>query len=360
MQKLIFNQQNKNMLNLFENIKKIAKYNVHCMITGETGTGKTLIAKYLHFLSPRKDQAFLDINCGGIPDTLLESELFGYSKGAFTDAKQTRKGLIRSADKGTIFLDEIGNMPISIQSKLLKFLDTKKIQPLGSDNFHEVDVRIISATNTDLKNAIKNQKFRLDLYHRLKVIKLETVPLRENKLDINLLCQHYLDQINKELETNIKYIDNDVFEVFQNFKWTGNVRELCNVLYNSVILHKKDDDELHLEDLPKYILKNLDKIDLNKQKEETKKEIVSINKQEEKILDEIKNIEKYEDLTYQNFKFEFEKDFFKNSLIKYDGNVTLTAKKLAVNRATVIQKVKKYDLYEFVNKKKSRIKKVEK
>jgi transcriptional regulator with PAS, ATPase and Fis domain len=323
------------------------------MITGETGTGKTLIAKYIHNLSPRKSEPFADINCGGIPESLLEAELFGFVKGAFTGAPNSRKGLIRSANKGTIFLDEIGNMPISIQSKLLKFLDTKQIQPLGSDTIHEVDVRIISATNIDILKAIKEQNFRLDLYHRLNVINIQTIPLRKNKLDVGLLCQYYLNQINKELGTNINYIDNEVFDIFQSFNWSGNIRELCNVLYNSVILHKKEDDELHKEDLPRYMIDDIE--DLIVEKSELLIVENPVSKDSKKKFDHLKpkdlNLSAKNYTSYQNFKEQADMNFLKNSLIEFEGNVSELARALKVNRMTVIQKIKKYDLAALKNKK---------
>lgn len=206
------------------------------LILGESGTGKGLIAELIHYNSPRKDKPFISINCSAIPETLLESELFGYKKGAFTGAVSDKKGLITMADGGTLFLDEIGDMPISLQAKLLKVIETGEILPLGDTVKRLVDVRLIAATNTDLEKKVKEGKFREDLYYRLSVIEIRIPPLRERKEDIPVLVNNFIKTISEENKKPIKGIDNEAMTLLLQYPWPGNVRELKNVIERAVVL----------------------------------------------------------------------------------------------------------------------------
>ncbi|MFH1154883.1 MAG: sigma-54 dependent transcriptional regulator [Pseudomonadota bacterium] len=200
------------------------------LILGESGTGKELVAEAIHYKSKRSKASFMEINCASLPENLLESELFGYEKGAFTDAKQSKKGLLELADGGTVFLDEIGELPISIQAKLLRFLEKKSFKPLGSGKDLKVDVRIVAATNRNLASAIKDNFFRKDLYYRLNVVSLYLPPLRERKEDIALLASYFLDTFCREMGKSLMEFSNEVLDIFENYSWNGNVRELRNVV----------------------------------------------------------------------------------------------------------------------------------
>jgi transcriptional regulator with PAS, ATPase and Fis domain len=210
------------------------------MILGESGTGKGLLAELVHCNSPRRDRPFISINCSAIPEGLLESELFGYKKGAFTGAVSDKLGLIPLAHQGTLFLDEIGDMPINLQAKLLKVLETGEVYPLGETKSKIVDVRIISATNADIENRIKEGRFREDLYWRLNVIEIKIPPLRERKDDIDILVKHFINKFSEEHKKNIKGIDKQALSQLIDYQWPGNVRELGNVIERAVVLAEGD------------------------------------------------------------------------------------------------------------------------
>ncbi len=221
---------------LKEQIRKIAPYDVNVLILGESGTGKEVVAKAIHQLSKRKNKPFLAINCAALPSNLLESELFGYKKGAFTGASSDKKGLIEKAQGGTLFLDEIGDMPLELQSKLLRFLETKKFIPLGDTKEREVDLRVIAATNKNLKEEIKKGNFREDLYYRLSTIMLELPPLRERKEDIPLLVEFFARKFAKKYGKELKKISPKFIESLTRLPLEGNVRELRNIVEREVIL----------------------------------------------------------------------------------------------------------------------------
>ncbi len=219
-----------------ETIEKIAPYDINVLITGESGTGKEVVAKTIHELSKRKDKPFVAINCASLPPDLLESELFGYKKGAFTGATSDKKGLIEEAHGGTLFLDEIGEMPMSLQAKLLRFLEERKIRPLGSTKEIEVDVRVISATNRNLEEEIAKGNFRDDLYYRLSTIIIKIPPLRERKEDIPLLAEHFLKEFQKKYNKHFEKISPDFLNFLMSYEFKGNIRELRNLLEKAVIL----------------------------------------------------------------------------------------------------------------------------
>ena len=218
------------------------------LITGESGTGKDLLARALHFESRRRDAPFVPINCAAIPDTLIESELFGYARGAFTDARQSKLGLFQSARGGTLFLDEIGEMPSSLQAKLLRVIEDKKVRPLGATEETPIDVRIVAATNTKLEKAIADGKFRADLFYRLAAFTLTVPPLRERRDDIPLLIKHFLVRACAEAGKPVPAIDPDAMDFLMNYRWPGNVRELQSAIQSGVILSRNG--RLGVEDLP--------------------------------------------------------------------------------------------------------------
>jgi two-component system response regulator PilR (NtrC family) len=224
------------MQRLFKVIDKVAPFDSHILIIGESGSGKELIAKALHNRSRRGNRRLVAINCASLPSELLESELFGYSKGAFTGAYTSKRGLIEDADGGTLFLDEIGEMPLSLQSKLLRFLEDKKIRPLGSGKETEVDVRVVAATNKTFKELIEKGEFREDLYYRLSTFELMVPSLRERREDIPLLVDHFIRLFSRKFEKNISKVDPAFLDYIMQHELRGNVRELKNIIEREVIL----------------------------------------------------------------------------------------------------------------------------
>ena len=215
---------------------KVARYDSTVLITGETGAGKEVLAKYIHRMSPRSKESFVAVNCGALPESLLESELFGHKAGAFTGAVKDRIGLFEEADKGTIFLDEIGDISEAMQLKILRVLQEREIMRVGESAARKVDIRIIAATNKDLQDMIAHEKFREDLYYRLSVMELKVPPLRERKEDILPLTRFFIDRISKKLHIRNLHIDSSCIDYLQDYGWPGNVRELENVIERAAIL----------------------------------------------------------------------------------------------------------------------------
>ncbi len=237
------------MLEVFKWVGLASSSSMSVLITGETGVGKEVIAKAIHQNSDRKDKPFIAINCTAIPEGLLESELFGYERGAFTGALYERKGKVELANGGTLFLDEIGDMPLNLQGKLLRFLEEKKFYRVGGSKEIEVDVRVICATNRDLKKSVKEGKFREDLYYRISQLHIRIPPLRERKEDIKPLIELFIAKANEEMGFNVVGISERALNQALNYPWRGNVRELKNVIYRAVLETKKGlIEELPLED----------------------------------------------------------------------------------------------------------------
>jgi len=300
--------KSKKMEDIFDLIRTVADAESVVMIRGESGTGKELIAKAIHAHSKRKYGPFIAINCGSLPDTLLESELFGYEKGAFTGAQSRRKGRIEMAQGGTLFLDEIGDISQKTQVDLLRVLQERAIYRLGSTEPVEIDVRIISATNRDLESAIKNGQFREDLYYRLNVISIDVPPLRERRNDIPLLVNYYL---NKNLVENRKQISRVTAEAMKKlvaYSWPGNVRELENVIERAVVISKSG--ELGCSDLPDSLVNHHGGV--------TPETGASMSLSDR------------------------EKLFILESLEKNEWNISRTAKALEIDRTTLYNKMKKY------------------
>jgi two-component system, NtrC family, response regulator AtoC len=232
--------KSKAIQSVFNLAAKVAQFDTTVLIMGESGTGKELVAKGIHFSGKRANKPLIPINCGGIPETLLESEMFGYKKGAFTGADRNYKGLFEAADGGTIFLDEVGDLPLSLQVKLLRFLQNNEIRPIGETQTKRVDVRIITATSKNLEHEVKQSRFREDLFYRLNVLPIHLPPLRDRNEDIPILCQHFISQFNSKLGKHVKSISPSAMSLLLNYYWPGNVRELENMMERAVVLAEED------------------------------------------------------------------------------------------------------------------------
>ncbi len=306
------------MQSIYRIIERVARTDTTVLITGESGTGKELIANAIHYNSERRDKPLVPINCGAIPEELLESELFGHEKGAFTGALRDRKGRFELAHQGTVFLDEIGDMSPKLQVKLLRFLQERKFERVGGSRTIEVDVRIIAATNKDLESAVKNGAFREDLYFRLNVIPIHVPPLRQREGDVPILVQHFLRLHCQKKGLPLKKMAKEALECMESYDWPGNVRELENLIERLVIL--TENDVIHLQDLPERL-----------RKVAPKSPTPSIEIGEEGI--DLKQV--LEDL---------ENKLILDALRKAGGVKNQAAKLLGLNRTTLIEKLKKKQL----------------
>lgn len=237
-----------NMAKLFDMVKKLATVKTSVLIVGESGTGKELFARAVHYNGITRDKPFVAVNCGAIPDSLIESELFGYRRGAFTGAIRDKKGYFEAAHHGTLFLDEVSTLPVNVQSSLLRALEQRVVVPVGDTQPRPVDVRIIAASNRDLKIMVEEGEFREDLLYRLDVVKLELPPLRQRKEDIPALVHHFLNKYTSQMNKRVLGITNDAMRAMLAHEWRGNVRELENVIERAVIF--AEDRHIELEDLP--------------------------------------------------------------------------------------------------------------
>jgi two-component system response regulator AtoC len=294
------------MREVFKLIGSVANTRTNIFIQGESGTGKELVAKAIHFNSPFSSEPFIVINCSAISDTLLESELFGHVKGAFTDAVCETKGKFEIAGKGTLFLDEVGDVSPNLQSKLLRVIETRDFMKVGGEKVLKTEARIIAATNQDLKALIEKGTFREDLYYRLKVVEITLPPLHERKEDIPDLVAYLLEKINRQLRKSVKKVPPEVMKLLKNLPWKGNVRELENALTRAVILAKGD--VIHAENLP---------IDTDEKRIFTK-ELVPLRKVEKKYIQHVLNATK--------------------------GNKTKASQILSITRPTLDKKIKEYKL----------------
>jgi two-component system response regulator AtoC len=249
------------MLAIFKTVSKIADYKTTVLITGESGTGKELVARAIHAQSSRKSAPFVAINCGAIPENLLESELFGHKKGAFTDANADRRGLFEEATGGTLFLDEIGELPLSLQVKLLRVLQEEHIRRLGDTKDVQVDVRIIAATHRDLTADVKAGRFREDLFYRIHVLSIHIPPLRDRREDVSLLIDHFVTRNNARLGTTIRGVSNEGRKLLLEYSWPGNVRELENTIERAMVL--AESEVLQISDLPERIRDALDPVQVH-------------------------------------------------------------------------------------------------
>ena len=307
------------MKRIFSLIDKLKDVDTGVMITGESGTGKELVARAIHFSGKRKDNKFVEVNCAAIPEGLLEEEFFGHKKGTFTNAVSDKIGKFQYANKGTIFLDEIGDMSLSLQSKLLRVLQEKSFIPLGANEPIETDVRIIAATNRDLKKMVEEGTFRRDLYFRLNIVEIKIPPLRERKQDLPLLFKHFIEIYNKEMGKNIKGLDRRCEKILMNYDYPGNVRELSNIIECGVLLSQKD--TIELDCLPSQL---------------TDMGIGTINTTDKIILEG-------KDLTEMTLK-EAEKVLIEVCLRKNNGHKRQTAEMLGISERGLRNKINEYEL----------------
>jgi len=310
--------KNDKMNKIFEIIRKVAPYKSTILITGESGTGKELIAKAIHYHSDRAKNLFVPVNCGAIPENLLESELFGHVKGAFTDAIRTKKGLFEEADEGTVFLDEIGELPSQLQVKLLRVLQEGEIRRVGESKSIQVDVRIIAATVKDLAKEVSEGRFREDLFYRLNVLQLSIPPLRERKEDIPLLIQYFINKHNQTLNKNVKEVDSKALEVLMNYRWFGNVRELENTIERAAVL--TDGTKIELDHLP-FEIQNF------------QNEVPMVPMAEEEYS--IKKASKVLEIA-----------LIRKALKKTKGNHTQAARLLEISHRALLYKIKDYGILE--------------
>ncbi len=299
------------MQKIYNLIEAISPTATTVLITGETGTGKELVARAIHRLSPRKYKSFIKIDCTALPESLLESELFGYKKGAFTDARYDKPGKFEMSDSGTIFLDEIGDIPLAIQAKLLRVLEEQAFEPLGSIATVRVDIRIIAATNRNLKQAMDSDRFRKDLYYRLKIFPIDLPPLRERPEDIPLLVEYFINQISEQLDKKIMNLDKDVTALLVNYPWPGNVRELKHTIEFAIINCEGNIVKPH--HLPAEIKENSE---------------FSVNRL----------LQKPEPIN------EIEKELITEALRRNNASRAKTAKALRISRTTLWRKIKKHNI----------------
>ncbi len=304
---------------VFELIERVADTDSTVLITGESGTGKELIAKAIHYNSYRRDKPMIVINCGAIPEELLESELFGHEKGAFTGAHKMRVGRFEMANGGTIFLDEIGDMSPNLQVKLLRILQEQKFERVGGTRTLEIDVRIIAATNKNLINAVNKGKFRQDLYYRLNVIPMKVPPLRMRKSDIPLLVEFFVAKFNKQKQKHISGFTQQAMNTLMEYSWPGNVRELENLVERLVIL--ASDETIDLDDVPDSIKGKGDKV-----------ESIEVRIPKDGIV-------------FEHAVEEYEKKLILQALSETNWVKTKAAKLLNINRTTLIEKMKKKNLH---------------
>ncbi|TQV71742.1 PEP-CTERM-box response regulator transcription factor [Exilibacterium tricleocarpae] len=293
------------MMKICRMLEKLAPTNVTCTLMGESGTGKEVLTRALHNLSPRKDKRFVAINCAAVPENLMESELFGYEKGAFTGAAKRTNGKIENAHQGTLFLDEIGDMPLNLQAKLLRFLQERVIERLGGHEEIPVDVRVICATNKNLPEMVRDGTFREDLYYRICEMEINVPPLRERQGDKILISRHILKRIAKDQSQNITGFTREAVEAIEGYSWPGNIRELENKLKRAVIMCEE---------------KSISPIDLG--------------------LHSAENI----DINLRQVRQKAEKAAIQRALAISDNNISATAKLLGVTRPTLYDLLKKYDI----------------
>jgi len=300
------------MQKVFELIEKVADTNATALVTGESGVGKELVARAIHFNSSRRDSPLVVVNCGAIPETLLESELFGYEKGAFTGAANTRLGRFEIANGGSIFLDEIGDMSVNLQVKLLRVLQERSFERIGGSKTITVDLRIIAATNRSLEDLVKQGKFREDLYYRLNVVPIHIPPLRERRQDIPLLLNYFLEQSNRLNNANIEGFTEEAIRALLDYQYPGNVRELQNIVERMAVL--KRNGYIDLEDLPEKLYAA-----------ESTEEAAPLNMER----------------GYDTLVSEFEKTLISKALQETQGVKSKAAQVLSINRTTLIEKMKR-------------------
>ena len=303
------------MIELLELLERTAAYKTTALLTGESGTGKEVLARAIHAQSPRRDEPFVAVNCGAIAENLLESELFGHVKGAFTGANRARRGLFAEADRGSIFLDEIGELPPPLQVKLLRVLQEEEIRPVGDSKPHSIDVRVIAATSRDLEHEIAEGRFREDLYYRLNVVRLHVPALRERREDVPLLVDHFLARFRDALGKPVRGVADDALDRLTRYRWPGNVRELENVMERAVIL--ADGENLTLACLPETIVSPQADV----------------------------SAEGVTDFSLKRARQAFEARMIRQALRATGGNRTHAAKLLEISHRALLYKIKDYGIH---------------
>ena len=301
------------MKKVFEVIKRVARSEGTVLITGKSGTGKELVARAIHYNSPRREKRFVPINCGAIVDTLFESELFGHKRGSFTGATMDKEGLLKVADGGSVFLDEVSEIPIQLQVKLLRALEQKEITPVGMTDPINIDVRIIAATNRDLRKEVENGKFRDDLYYRLNVVEIDLPSLTERPEDIPVLAQHFLEAFKKQMSKPIQGFTNEAMRALLQYQWKGEVRELENVIERSVIFC--DEDFIGIDHLPEYM--------------RPAEDISNVSSGHGSLKDAVKS---------------FERQFIQQTLAAYGQNKEVAAKVLGVSLSSLYRKIEELQI----------------
>ena len=311
--------QSPKMQDVFALLDRVIPTEVRVLLEGESGTGKELIARVIHYGGPRKDGHFVAVDCGALPANLLESELFGYVKGAFTGAAQDKKGLFEEADGGTLFLDEIANIPSEIQAKFLRVIQEGEIRPLGSTQTKKVDVRIVAAASENLRGQVKKRKFREDLFYRLNVINVTIPPLRERREDIAILANSFLKKLSEKYSKKILGFKSETISIFENYSWPGNVRELENIVERMIIMAEQNLKLLPPELLPAEICSSEFEPDLVSLKGQTSQDL--------KIM-----------------RAAYEKEMLLKALKKHNWNQSSAASELVVHEKTIRNKMKKYHI----------------
>jgi two-component system NtrC family response regulator len=308
--------KSKPMLKIYDLINKVANSKASVMISGPSGTGKELIAKAIHYNSPRKDRPFISINCGALTETLLESELFGHEKGAFTGATAMKKGRFELAHEGTLFLDEVGDMPLSLQVKLLRVLQEMEFERVGGTRTIKVDVRVLSASNRDIKEDVADDKFREDLFYRLNVINIEVPPLSERNEDIRLLVNHFIQKYGVNEGKEEIELSPEVWKALYTYRWPGNVRELENVIERAVVLNSGP--SITMEDLPEYLVEKEEELDVNR--------FVPMNAPLQKTLEQI------------------EEQLIRRALIRCNNVQSHAAEMIGITKSLIKHKMNKYNI----------------
>jgi len=311
------------MTRVFQLVERLTRVNTSVLIRGENGTGKELVARAIHFNSPRKDEPFVAVNCAAIPENLIESELFGHEKGAFTGADQRKIGKFQYATKGTLFLDEIGDTSPATQVKLLRVLQEHTFTPVGSNREVRADVRIIAATNRDLEALIRGGKFREDLFYRLSVMPIVLPPLRERKEDIPSLVHHFMEKFNHEHNMKIRGIAPEALEGLEGFHWPGNIRELENAIEHAFVVEAGD--RISYFSLPEYIRRAVRRIPLL-------------------VPEASAATSQTVSLDWERGKEAFERDFIIQALRSNRGRINLTAEQANIPKNTLLRKIKKYNI----------------
>ncbi len=301
------------MTRIFDTIRKVADYKSTVLLAGESGTGKEMIARALHRHSSRADRSFVTVNCGAIPEALLESELFGHAKGAFTDASRDKNGLFIEAHGGTLFLDEIGDMPMSLQVKLLRVLQEGEVRRVGETRPRTIDVRVVAASNQKLEDLVRDGGFREDLYYRLNVLPLRLPPLRERREDIPLLVEHFVARYNNVMRTEIVGVSPQAMSLLADYHWPGNVRELENVIERAMVL--SESEVIGADALPENV---------------------------RKAQDEVRTIIDSDELSVKKANRALETILIRRALEKTGGNRTAAAKLLEISHRALLYKIKEY------------------